>query len=138
MKRILFSILLISGFIGCSKDPFADPLANEKIALAGTVNNPSKWKLVGISVNNTPQNLTVANSLYVKKYISNSVFEDSDGIKGNWTLPIIDSLVERYGNFLSGVSVTQGYKIICLDASTLRLQYYMNGNCIIISYQYVQ
>jgi hypothetical protein len=70
--------------------------------------------------------------VYTKQYSQSGTYADTDGIKGIWTLPVKDSLVETYSNYPS--VVTQGYKITNLTATQMTLTYYSNSTNVTATY----
>lgn len=132
-----YACCLLSLFVlitGCTKN-------NEPTILDQRTNNLSynnskigKWKLNAVSFGSLQQPLTISQNSFVKQYLSDGKFSNSDGLKGTWNLPSQDSLVEVYINFGTGVTVTQKYFINDVTASQLILTYVVNGTNITTSY----
>jgi hypothetical protein len=85
-----------------------------------------------------PQTLTNSQLVFVKQYLANGNFIDTDGAMGNWTIPIPDSLQEIYTNFPSGVNVKQTYFIQFISYDSLSLTYLLNGKKVNASFKAIR
>ncbi len=119
---LLFMVLVFS----CTKKLDYSPLDKSKSFLVG----PTKartWKLESYLINSLPQVLSLNQKRYSKTFYFSGQFDDADGSSGQWQLPVVDSLVEKYQNFPSGTPAIQGYKILGISDQNLILQYIING-----------
>jgi hypothetical protein len=131
-------LLIINSLTKCSKDQFTDPVSEKKIALAGTSNSPAKWRFVAMSINDTIQKISLADSQYVKKYSNDGIVLDTNGNSGQWSIAYTDSLFESTINCNTGAKSQQRYKIIDLNSYTsLVLECAVNGQKITSRFIYV-
>ena len=128
---LLFLFLL---FTSCTKNDASTLIQQQTNNLSINNSKIGKWKLTEVTFGLIVQPLTISQSNFVKQYTSDGKFSDSDGLKGTWTVPVQDSLVESYINFGTGVTVTQKYFISNLTSSQLILNYVVNGTNISTSY----
>jgi hypothetical protein len=127
MKQFIPLLLSFFLLMGCSKKSDTDPITYKSSILVNNSLTQGKWKLSSMKAGSVVQSLTPSQIAYVKHYTADFKFSDTDGLKGSWSMPSVDSLVEIITNFSSGVSVTQVYKITSITASQLNLNYTVNG-----------
>lgn len=114
----------------CNKKEPKSLLEIKKDYLMGTGSTLTSWKLNGLTIDSLPQILAGSQIGYIKKYLSNNNFTDSDGATGEWSLPVSDSLREVFNNYPSGIIVKQSYYISFLSHDSLSLIYLLNGKVI--------
>jgi hypothetical protein len=91
--------------------------------LAGTSNK--QWNITKLYINDTLFPLTEEQLLYTKTYKRDSTFEDTDGIRGKYS-------ISSDGKYLNetetiGGSGTSTYNIINLNSSNLEYRLIYNG-----------
>ena len=124
----IFILMLLFGLLSCGKNN-SNPVTDQQSILTGNSTNSvvfTKWKITALSIGGIPQTLTASQISYQKQYSTDGAFSDTDGLKGTWSIPVADSLIEIYTNFSSNVPVRQGYNILHLDNSSMILTYNVN------------
>ena len=81
------------------------------------------WRLQSMYINRQLQTLGSGRSAYYKSYLLNGIYQDADGLMGNWNMVSKDSLQEVITNTASGVKAKQGYHIANLTSTQLALTY---------------
>jgi len=126
IRKVVSLVFILFLVFSCSRKLDVTPLEKSKSFLVG----PSKirtWKLESYLINSLPQVLSLNQKRYSKTFYFSGQFDDADGSNGQWQLPVVDSLVEKYQNFPSGTPAIQGYKILGIYDQNLILQYTING-----------
>jgi hypothetical protein len=113
--------------MGCTKNNSTDSISYQSSVLVNNSSSLGKWKLSSLKVGTVVQALTASQLAFTKQYTADLKYSDTDGLKGTWSMPNADSLVEVFTNFSSGVSVTQVYKINSISTTQLNLTYTVNG-----------
>jgi len=132
---IIFLLILLDA---CKKTEQKSLLETRKSYLVGYGSFSTNWKLMTFKLDSIPQTLTNSQLLFVKQYLANGNFIDTDGAMGNWTIPIPDSLQEIYTNFPSGVNVKQTYFIQFISYDSLSLTYLLNGKKVNASFKAIR
>ncbi|MEY4332692.1 MAG: hypothetical protein RJA92_1661 [Bacteroidota bacterium] len=132
---IIFLLILLDA---CKKTEQKSLLETRKSYLVGYGSFSTNWKLMTFKLDSIPQTLTNSQLLFVKQYLANGKFSDTDGAIGNWTIPIADSLHEIYTNYPSGVQVKQSYFIQFLSYDSLSLTYLLNGKKVNASFKAIR
>ena len=130
-KQFIFLLCLLC-LVSCTKSYITDVLFEQKELLSGNSAKLIKWELAETTIDHTLQNASSAS--YEQQFFPNGLFADNQDCKGNWNMLSADSIVVSYLNFLSGVKVTQGYRIENLNTDQLTLAYTLNGKKIQLSY----
>jgi hypothetical protein len=121
------SIILIATIYSCKKTDDTVPTTNTPVSkielLAGTSNK--QWNITKLYINDTLFPLTEEQLLYTKTYKRDSTFEDTDGIRGKYS-------ISSDGKYLNetetiGGSGTSTYNIINLNSSNLEYRLIYNG-----------
>jgi len=132
---IIFLLILLDA---CKKTEQKSLLETRKSYLVGYGSFGTNWKLMSFTSESIPQVLTNSQLVFVKQYLANGNFIDTDGAMGNWTIPIPDSLQEIYTNFPSGVNVKQTYFIQFISYDSLSLTYLLNGKKVNASFKAIR
>lgn len=130
--RMTFKGRILAIFIGfflfaCNKKETKSLIEIKKDYLVGTGATMTSWQLKGLTIDSLPQVLSGSQIGYIKNYLSTNNFADTDGAKGVWSLPVVDSLKEVFNNYPSGIIVHQSYYISFLSYDSLSLTYLLNG-----------
>lgn len=126
-KQLIFSFVVSVLILSCKKSAPKSILETRKMYLVGYGVTSTSWQLKGLTVDATSQILSGSQIGYIKQYFATSIFTDTDGATGSWSLPITDSLKEVFTNYPSGVIVKQSYYINFLSYDSLSLTYLLNG-----------
>jgi hypothetical protein len=125
--RQTISLLIIVLLMSCTKNNSTDSISYQSSVLVNNSSSLGKWKLSSLKVGTVVQTLTASQLAFTKQYTDDLKYSDTDGLKGTWSMPNADSLVEVFTNFSSGVTVTQVYKINSISTTQLNLTYTVNG-----------
>lgn len=110
--------------VSCNKSYTGlDPLSTQITQLTGSNGAYSMWRLQSMYINRQLQTLGSGRSAYYKSYRLNGIYQDADGLMGNWKMVSKDSLQEVITNTASGVKAKQGYHIANLTSTQLALTY---------------
>ena len=126
IRKVVSIVFILILVFSCTKKLDLTPLEKSKSFLVGPLKIRT-WKLESYLINSLPQVLTLNQKRYSKTFYYSGQFDDADGSSGQWQLPVVDSLVEKYQNFPSGTPAIQGYKILGISDQNLILQYTING-----------
>ncbi len=132
-----FRVFLQTGFVpamalfifllwgSCKKDSLSisDPLGESITDLTGKNGAFARWRLESMYVNQVLQPLPSAGSPYYKIYQLGGAYQDGDGLRGRWNMLSKDSLLEIITNTSSGSYAKQGYRIVELSDTQLKLSY---------------
>ncbi len=135
--RFLFTCLVVvCSLPACNKGyiPVPNPVDQHIIYLTGNAGAYSQWKLNNLLIGNTSQTMTPPYTDYAITYKLNGSFQDSDGMKGTWTMVNKDSLFQKVTNAATGVYAVQGYHIVNLTATEMVLSYMANNKQVNASY----
>jgi len=138
ISKIGSIIILLVLLYACKKTEQKSLLETRKSYLVGYGSFGTNWKLMSFTSESIPQVLTNSQLVFVKQYLENGKFSDTDGAIGNWTIPIPDSLQEIYTNFPSGVNVKQTYFIQFISYDSLSLTYLLNGKKVNASFKAIR
>lgn len=135
--RFLFSCLVVLFmFPACNKGyiPVPNPVDQNIIYLTGSTGAYARWKLNTLVIGNTSQAMTPPYIDYAITYKLNGTFQDTDGMKGTWTMVNKDSISQKVTNANTGVYAVQGYHIVNLSATELTLRYTANNKVVNAAY----
>ncbi len=135
--RFFFTgLVVLFTFSACNKGYIPVPNAADQniIYLTGSAGAYSQWRLNTLQIGNTSQAMTPAYTNYSIIYKLNGSFQDSDGMKGTWTMVSKDSLSQKVTNATTGVYAVQGYHIVSLTETQLQLSYTANNKLVNASY----
>jgi hypothetical protein len=118
-------LLVLSAFEFCAKKVVLTDIEFQRQLLAGTgtyQNMERNWRLDSSFINGAAVVLTPYQRTYVKTFMHDGVYKDSEMNNGKWELPALNTLKQKITYSTSNKVDSSSFEILLLNAAQLKLK----------------